>query len=115
MDVSKLKPFLFALVPTLVLLLVGGALAEIFLRSRHETPATITGVTGWQLHESDGLTYAWDAYHPRLGWTNAPDYRSDARVPYAVTINGQGLRAPRDYIPAPPPGRPGVPIGGAKP
>jgi hypothetical protein len=103
MRTSPLKFLAFALLPTLLLVLLAGAAAEITLRFRHDSTAAITGVTGWQLYASEDLVYAWDTYHPLLGWTNAPGYRSDERVPYSVTINGQGLRASREYAALPPP------------
>lgn len=101
----QLKHLVFALVPTLLLVALAGVAAEIYLRSRHESTAAISGVSSWQIHESNGLTYAWDTYHPSFGWTNVPDYRSDARVPYSVTINARGLRALHEYTSEPIPGQ----------
>ncbi len=105
MEPRRLELVLFASLPTLLLLALGGAALEALLRARHADVSEISGVSDWQIVEEGGLTYGWDAYHPTLGWTNAPGWRSDASAPYAVTINGQGLRAPRDYAPEPPPGR----------
>jgi hypothetical protein len=78
--------------------------AEAMLRFHYRDIARITGATEWETASFEGLTYHWDAYHPRYGWTNQPGYRSDARIPFRVTINAQGLRAPRDYAAQPPEG-----------
>ncbi len=89
----------------IVALMAGGAAWEIALRVRHEGRVErITGVVPWRVATWGGLTYHWDAYHPTLGWTNQPGYRSDAEVPFHVSINAQGLRATREYAPRPPAG-----------
>lgn len=74
--------------------------AEVVLRFLHDDVAEITGVTEWRAGRWEGLTYHWDRYHPRLGWTNEPGYTSDDRVPFRVTINAQGLRGTREHDPA---------------
>jgi hypothetical protein len=64
----------------------------------------LTGVVEWRDARWQDLTYYWDAYHPRLGWTNLPGYESDERVPFRVRINAQGLRGERSYAAQPPTG-----------
>ena len=71
----------FSAIATGISILVIGIVAETFLRIRYENIAQITGVTEWQISERGLLTYRWDQYHPRYGWTNRPDYRSDDRLP----------------------------------
>ena len=92
-----------ALATSMALGLVFGA-AELWLRARYDGVEEITGVVPWTLGEWEGLTYHWDAYHPTLGWTNVPGYRSDRTVPFRVSINAQGIRAVREFAPAPPDG-----------
>lgn len=70
---------------------------EVLLRMRFDDISRITGMTDWETSTWKGVTYHWDVHHPSLGWTNLPGYRSDARVPFEVEINGQGLRARHDY------------------
>ena len=94
----------FAATTVALALIVVLAAAEVALRVRYGKIERITGASEWEVARSDGLTYHWDEYHPRLGWTNRAGYRSDDRVPFAVTINGQGLRGPRDYAARPPEG-----------
>jgi hypothetical protein len=88
----------------LVFLVLVFAASEFALRYRYETIGRITGAVPWTLSEWKGLTYFWDRYDARLGWTNQPGYKSDERVPFEVTINAQGLRGSRDYASTPPPG-----------
>ncbi|MFG0317061.1 MAG: SGNH/GDSL hydrolase family protein [Planctomycetota bacterium JB042] len=95
----------YAAAATALALGLVGAAAEVGLRVVYEDVSRITGVAEWSAGEWEGLTYHWDAYHPRLGWTNRPGYESDARVPFRVTINAQGLRGPRDHPAEPPPNR----------
>jgi hypothetical protein len=78
---------------------VGGA--EVLLRGRYGKIERITGAAEWKVGQYGNLTYHWDQYHPLYGWTNAPGYTSDERIPFRLTINGQGLRGPRDYNPTP--------------
>jgi len=80
------------------------AAVEGAFRLRYGRIERITGAVEWRPDRWGGLTYHWDQYDPLLGWTNRPGYRSDASVPFRVTINGQGLRAPGDYPAAPAPG-----------
>jgi hypothetical protein len=102
---SRGKLLLFSVVPAVVLLLVVLVSAEFWLRHRYRNVASITGMNEWKSGAGfNELTFYWDLYHPVYGWTNLPGYRSDARVPFRVTINGQGLRGPRDYAPRPAPG-----------
>ena len=100
----SLRTVSFALLPTLAWVGVGAAVAEIGLRFRNESASSISGVTSWKTAQWEGLVYHWDTYHPLLGWTNLPGYRSGPEVPFEVTINSQGLRALREYSPRPPPG-----------
>jgi hypothetical protein len=79
-------------------------LSETWLRHRFGKIERITGVTEWSRATFGDLTYFWDTYHPRYGWTNLPGYRSDDRVPFRVTINDQGLRADHEYARDPGPG-----------
>lgn len=98
------KKLVFSLAPLLGALLIAGAVAEIVLRARYEAIEKITGVAAWRLDRWMDLTYHWDQYHPLLGWTNLPGYRSDRSVPFQVTINQQGIRATREFAPEPAPG-----------
>lgn len=84
---------MFAAVPTLLLLSIVLVAAELLLRAKYDGVEQITGVADWQVGRFGELTYHWDRYHPSYGWTNIPGYVSDERVPFRVTINGQGLRA----------------------
>ena len=85
---------------------------ELWLRSRYASVSEITGVAPWTTADYHGLSYHWDAYHPRYGWTNAPGYRSDERVPFGLQVNEQGLRASSDYLPRPPAGHRRVAVFG---
>jgi hypothetical protein len=96
-----LKKVSFALLPTLALVVVVAAVAEIALRFRNESTSAITGVTSWKTAQWKDLVYHWDTYHPLLGWTNLPGYRSGPEVPFEIAINSQGLRALREYPPRP--------------
>ena len=78
--------------------------AETLLRVHFGDVARITGATEWEDARWKGLTYSWDVYHPRFGWTNQPDYRSDSRVPFQLSINSRGLRGEREYASHPPAG-----------
>ena len=98
------KRIAFSAIATGISILVIGIVAEIFLRIRYENIAQITGVTEWQISERGLLTYRWDQYHPRYGWTNRPGYRSDDHLPFRLTINEHGLRGERDSLPNPAPG-----------
>ena len=90
------------LVLALVSVLVVAALGELGFRFAFEGRIEkITGVVEWETAGWRGLHYFWDAYDPDLGWTNRPGYRSDERVPFRVTINGQGLRALGETAPRP--------------
>jgi dolichol-phosphate mannosyltransferase len=74
------------------------AVVELGVRVRYGNDVSrITGAAEWQTAEWKGLVYSWDLYHPRLGWTNLPGYRSGADVPFRITINAQGLRGTREY------------------
>ena len=64
---------------------------------RYDGTAAINGATQWQAGEWEDLTYHWDIYHPILGWTNLPGYKSTDDIPFEVTINSQGLRGTREY------------------
>lgn len=88
----------------LLTILVAIVIAEIGLRMHYSKIERITGVVPWETAAWEGLTYFWDEYHPRYGWSNLPGYRSDERVPFKVTINDQGLRAQRNYSKRPPTG-----------
>jgi hypothetical protein len=103
-QLSSSKKLLFSLATLIAALLIAGIGGEIALRARHDSIEKITGVAAWRLDRWMDLTYHWDQYHPRLGWTNLPGYRSDAAVPFRVTINQQGLRASREFAPESPPG-----------
>lgn len=96
---SLSRRLIFSLVPALVVVLLAGAILEVVLRSRFEGTGQITGAAEWQVAEFGGFSYRWDRYHPLLGWTNQPGYKSDASVPFTVTINSQGLRATQDFTP----------------
>ncbi|MDX2438181.1 MAG: hypothetical protein QNL88_14160 [Acidobacteriota bacterium] len=90
---------MFSLIPALLLLVIAAALLEVVLRARYESTEKITGAAEWRVADFGGFSYHWDRYHPLLGWTNQPGYRSDGTVPFTVTINSLGLRATRDYAP----------------
>ena len=98
------KKLLFALLSALAAIVILTGAAEIALRFRYEKIERITGAAEWQPGQWESLTYHWDRYHPRLGWTNLTGYRSDERIPFTVTINDQGLRAGRSYASHPPTG-----------
>ncbi len=102
---SRRRLLVFSLLPGLGLLAGSAIVGELVLRGRYETISAITGAVEWEVGEWDGLTYYWDEYHPDYGWTNRPGYRSDATVPFQVTINQQGLRAGREYSEHPREGR----------
>jgi len=101
---SRPRSVLSALVPSLTLVVLVAVAGELGLRARHGSVGRITGATEWQTDSWQGLTYFWDQYHPMLGWTNLPGYRSDSRVPFEIVINAQGLRSERDYAERPQPG-----------
>lgn len=101
---SRRRSVLYALVPSLTLVVLVAVAGELWLRRRHESIDRITGATEWKTDSWQGLTYFWDQYHPILGWTNLPGYRSDSLVPFEIVINAQGLRSDRDYEERPPPG-----------
>lgn len=101
---SRLRSMLYALVPSASLVVLVAVAGELWLRARHGSVERITGATQWRTDSWQGLSYFWDQYHPILGWTNLPGYRSDSRVPFEIVINAQGLRAERDYAARPPPG-----------
>jgi hypothetical protein len=98
------RSLLFAGLTLILAAMLVAAAAEAGLRLAYGKIERLTGVAEWEPGRWETLTYHWDAYDPRLGWTNLPGYRSDERVPFAVTINGQGLRADRDYAPRAPEG-----------
>jgi hypothetical protein len=104
MGLPKPRSVLQALGPSLALVLLVAVGGELWLRARHGRIERITGATEWETDSWQGLTYFWDRYHPLLGWTNRPGYRSDSRVPFEIAINAQGLRSERDYAERPPPG-----------
>ena len=108
----RLRRIAAALGPALVFGAALLAVAEWWVRQRHESTAELTGVTDWAEARYGHLTYFWDRFHPVYGWTNEPGYRGDARVPFQLTINEQGLRADREYDPRPPPGRTRIAIFG---
>lgn len=89
---------------SLLALLIAIVIAEIGLRMHFGKIERITGVVPWETAAWEGLTYYWDEYHPRYGWSNLPGYRSDERVPFKVTINDQGLRGRANHSKRPPPG-----------
>ncbi len=93
------RRLMFSLVPTVLLVVIAVALFEVALRVRYESTEKITGAAEWRVADFGGFSYHWDSYHPLLGWTNQPGYRSDETVPFSVTINSQGLRATDDYAP----------------
>ena len=95
---------LFKIAAVLIALLGSLALVELALRGFYGKIERITGVTAWKHSEWGGITYTWDRYHEKFGWTNVPGYRSDDRIPFELTINQQELRADREYAPEPPPG-----------
>jgi hypothetical protein len=94
---------LFSLIPLLSVTVLAGGILEVVLRFRYHDIVRITGAAEWEVAEFGGFTYGWDRYHPMLGWTNVPGYRSDAGVPFEVTINSQGLRGSREFAPTPDP------------
>ena len=104
MPAGRTKKIIFALVPTLVLALLAAICGEVVLRAQNSSIAAITGVAVWKTAAWQDLTYHWDVYHPTLGWTNLPNYRSNDDVPFEITINSQGLRAKREYPRRAPPG-----------
>jgi hypothetical protein len=89
----------FSLIPAALVVVLAGAVFEIFLRVRYDSTEQITGAAEWRVADFGGFSYHWDRYDPLLGWTNQPGYRSGADLPYAVTINAQGLRATHDFAP----------------
>jgi len=93
------RRLVFSLVPAAFIVALAGAVLEIVLRVRYEGTEQITGAAEWQVAEFGGFRYHWDRYHPLLGWTNQPGYRSGADLPFAVTINSQGVRATYDFAP----------------
>lgn len=95
-ELSRKKLILFSAIPTLVALLLIAVFSEVGLRIRFRTIESITGIAGWKVKD-DNYTYYGDIYHPVRGWTNKPGYRSDVSRSNKITINGQGLRAQRDY------------------
>ena len=99
--ISACRKTVFAGATVCAVLLVVVALAELALRARHQDVSSITGVTEWRNGSYEDITYYWDRYDPRLGWTNQPGYRSDDRVPFRITINEQGLRADHEYAAEP--------------
>jgi hypothetical protein len=98
------KKLIFATLPLLLLAFLALLAGEAFLRTRYDGTAAIKGVTQWQTAGWEDLTYHWDIYHPVLGWTNLPGYKSTGDVPFEVTINSQGLRGTREYAEQPPDG-----------
>lgn len=96
--------FKLAIGATLLTTLFAIAAAEVGLRRSYGKIERITGVATWETAEWSGLTYYWDVFHPRYGWSNLPGYRSDESVPFTVTINDQGLRARKNYPRHPSPG-----------
>lgn len=94
----------FSIVPAFLLLVIAGGVLEVALRLRYEGTQQITGAAEWQVADFGGFSYHWDRYHPLLGWTNQPNYRSGADVPFVVTINSQGIRATHDFTPRAPDG-----------
>ena len=102
--VGIIKKLVFATLPLLLLALLAVIVGEAFLRARYDGTAAINGVTQWQTAEWGDLTYHWDIYHPLLGWTNLPGYKSTDDIPFEVTINSQGLRGAREYAKEPPDG-----------
>jgi hypothetical protein len=101
-DIPVRKKLVFTSVVcgTVVALALGGF--ELSLRWQFGKIERITGAGEWEAGRFGDLTYHWDQYHPRYGWTNVPGYESDERIPFDVRINAQGLRAVRDYDPNPP-------------
>jgi hypothetical protein len=108
----------FRFYAVLIGLMVALLLCELGLRVFYRKIERITGVAEWELTNTSGYTntrgytYFWDQYHPRFGWTNLPGYISDKQVPFRVTINKQGLRAPSDYAPAPRAGKKRIAVFG---
>jgi len=93
------KRLVFSLIPAILLVVLAGAVFEIVLRVRYDGTEQITGAAKWRVANFGGFSYHWDRYHPLLGWTNQPSYRSGADLPFTVTINSQGLRATTDFAP----------------
>jgi hypothetical protein len=89
----------YSLIPAVLVVAFAGVVLEVALRLRYERTEQITGAAEWQVAEFGGFSYHWDRYHPVLGWTNQPGYRSGADVPFAGTINSQGIRATLDCAP----------------
>jgi len=77
---------------------------EALLRWQFGKIDRITGAAEWTVGKFGDLTYHWDRYDPRYGWTNIAGYHSDERIPFRVTINHQGLRGLSDYAASPPEG-----------
>ena len=94
---TKGKVFLFTVLTSFMFIILVIATAETYLRLRYHKIAGITGMNEWKEGSGSSLTFYWDRYHPVYGWTNLPGYRSDARVPFKVTINSQGLRGQQEY------------------
>lgn len=100
-SISLKKKIMFSAVMVFGSLVLLAVLGEIALRVRYEKVERITGVAQWSRSSWKTLTYYWDKYHPTFGWTNVPNYESDERVPFELTINSQGLRSDRDYALSP--------------
>jgi len=105
-QLSTSKKLLFTSILVFGMVALAFTVLEAGLRWRYRKVAEITGVSDWSLDTLDGLSYYWDEYHPRWGWTNVAGYRSDTRVPFQVSINSQQLRATKEYAPrSPQPGQ----------
>ncbi len=100
-EFSKRTKVLLLISFNLLLLTLLVAAGELILRNSYDKIQQITGVSEWKQESWKELTYFWDRYHPRFGWTNQPSYRSDEQVSFKVSINNQGLRGVRDYSSAP--------------
>jgi hypothetical protein len=98
------RRLMFSLIPVVAVMVIAGGLLEIVLRFRYEGVEQITGAAEWRVADFGGFSYHWDRYDPLLGWTNQPGYRSGPNLPFVVTINSQGLRAPHDFAPRAPDG-----------
>ncbi len=96
------KKLLFALVPTLVLLVLLAAGGELGLRLAYDRVEQITGAVRWRGAGRSDERDGWDRYHPTRGWTNVPGFTGGADLPFRVTINEQGLRAFEPTPKAPP-------------
>ena len=101
---SGTRQLVLAVLPTAGFLVLVFALGELALRARFDSIEQIAGVGDWRPGRFGDLVYAWDAYHPRTGWTNRPSYRSDAAFPFRLSLNAQGLRGPEDTAPQAAPG-----------